>query len=77
VAELSGASVVDASGRTDGQVVHASGASDYHAADLTSTVRVRERLVVDASGGSALEYVGDPALTLNASGGSLVRPVGD
>jgi hypothetical protein len=90
VAELSGASVVVASGRANSQVVHASGASDHRAADLASrtaivgfsgasrgTVRVSERLVVDASGGSVLEYIGDPELTLNTSGGSLVRPVAD
>jgi hypothetical protein len=89
LADLSGASVLVASGRADDQVVHASGASQCRAAELASrtaivelsgashgTVRVSERLVADASGGSALDYIGDPELTVNTSGGSLVRQVG-
>jgi hypothetical protein len=90
VADLSGASVVVASGRTDHQVVHVSGASNYRAADLRSrsatadlsgvsqgTVRVSERLVVNVSGTSFLEYIGSPLVAVNASGGAFVRKIGD
>lgn len=89
VVELSGASVVAASGRTDSQLVQISGASQYHATDLSSrtaviglsgvsrgTVRVSDGLVVTASGGSVLEYFGNPSLTVSLSGGSLVTRIG-
>jgi hypothetical protein len=89
-ADLSGASVVVASGRTDHQVVHVSGASHYRAADLRSrsaaidlsgvsqgTVRVSERLLANVSGTSFLEYIGSPQVTVNASGGAFVRKIGD
>ncbi len=88
--EMSGASDVVASGRADTQEVRASGASAYRARDLDSrlariqlsgasrgVVRVRERLEVDASGASLLEYIGNPALFVSTSGGSLVRQIGD
>ncbi len=39
---------------------------------------VTGRLAVDASGGSTLEYAGDPQLgAVDVSGGSAVRPAGD
>lgn len=83
-------SVVVASGRTDQQVVHVSGASNYRAADVRSrsamvdlsgvsqgTVRVSERLVVNVSGTSFIEYIGSPLVVVNASGGAFVRKIGD
>ena len=88
--EMSGASDAVASGRADTQEIRASGASVYHAPDLDSrvarvqlsgasrgVVRVRERLEVDASGASLLEYIGNPTLSVNTSGDSVVRQIGD
>lgn len=85
---LSGASSLVVSGRADQHELHLSDASRCRApqlqsrrvdADLsgasTGLVAVSESLSVRASGASTLEYIGDPALTLDVSGTSVVRRV--
>jgi len=87
-ARISGASSYSASGIVDDHRVELSGASRCDAEDLVSRevtaslsgacyclVRVHDRLVVNASGASTLEYIGDPAVAVNVSGGSVVRPL--
>ncbi len=87
-ARISGASSYSASGIVDDHRVELSGASRCDAEDLISRevtaglsgasyclVRVHDRLVVNASGASTLEYIGDPAVALSVSGGSVVRPL--
>jgi hypothetical protein len=87
-ARMSGASSYGAAGIVDDHRVELSGASRCDTEDLVSRevtaslsgasyglVRVRDRLVVNASGASTLEYIGDPAVALNVSGGSVVRPL--
>jgi hypothetical protein len=86
---ISGASSLEASGVADAHFTVLSGASRLEAPDLRSRVvtatlagachallRVSDSLVATASGGSTLEYFGDPALVTDVSGGSLVRRVG-
>lgn len=86
---LSGASSLEASGAADVHFTLLSGASRLEAPDLHSRVvtatlagasqarlRVSDSLVAAASGGSSLEYFGDPVLVTDVSGGSIVRRVG-
>ena len=86
---LSGASSLVVSGRADRHELHLSDASRCRAPHLQSRqvaaelsgasnglVAVRESLSVRANGASTLEYIGDPALTLDVSGTSVVRRVG-
>ncbi len=85
----SGFSPVVLSGRADRHELWLSGASRCSARDLLSrrvdaalsgasygVVQVSESLVVNASGASVLEYLGDPQLALSVSGESTVRRVG-
>ncbi len=89
--ELSGGSVAAFAGGADGLRLDVSGGSRLElarllvtSADLTLSggsrgrVTVTGRLAVHASGGSTLEYAGDPQLgAVDVSGGSAVRPAGD
>jgi hypothetical protein len=85
---LRGASTYHAAGVADDHNIDLSGASRCEAGDLVSRettaslsgasyglVRVRDRLVANARGGSVLEYIGHPALEASVSGGSVVRPL--
>jgi len=87
---LSGASFLSASGRVDRTRLDLSGASRCDAPDLRSRtlkadvsgashafVRVWDSLVVNASGASILEYLGDPTVSASVSGGSIVRRAGE
>ena len=82
---VSGASVVDVWGASDGAFVTASGASRYDALDLeTLDVRVnvsgasearvwaRDYLDADASGASRVRFKGHPLVTARVSGASTV-----
>jgi hypothetical protein len=86
---FSGASSFTASGRADHHVMVLSGASHCDAPDLRShsviatvsgasyaLVSVSQALTAVASGGSTVEYFGDPVVAMTVSGGSLVRRVG-
>jgi hypothetical protein len=86
---LSGASTLEASGVATAHVTAVSGASRVETADLRSRtvvatvsgasyglVRVSDSLAATASGGSRLEYYGDPVVVSEVSGGSTVRRVG-
>jgi hypothetical protein len=86
---LSGASMLTAAGECAVLEIRLSGASRADTAALRSRqviadlsgasyglVRASESLVVNASGASTLEYLGDPLLVSNTSGGSVVRRVG-
>jgi hypothetical protein len=86
---VSGASSLEASGVATTHVTAVSGASRVEAPSLrsrtvTATVsgasdallRVRDSLVVTASGGSSVEYYGDPVVVSEVSSGSTVRRVG-
>jgi len=86
---LSGSSVASISGSVDRLELHLSGASLFGASELYSRVafaslsgvcqgriRVSDRLEAHASGGSVLEYLGDPVVVSSVSGGSVVRRVG-
>lgn len=86
---FSGASSFNASGVADSHVMVLSGASRCDAPDLNSRnliatlsgassglVRVSDSLAATASGGSILEFYGDPVVVTNVSGGSVVRHAG-
>ena len=89
--DVSGASVVDLMGSAARLRLDVSGGSHLDLpqlitqdADLTlsggsrGSVIVTGTLSVDASGGSQLEYAGDPRLgSIDVSGGSAVEPAGD
>jgi len=86
---LGDASSLVVAGRADRHDLHLAGASRCRAEELRSRfvnaelsgasnaiVSVSDTLYVRASGASTLEYIGDPALTLDVSGLSVVRPAG-
>ena len=88
--EVSGASAVGLAGSADGLRLEASGGSRLELFQLTAQtadlsvsggsraeVTVTGKLDAEASGGSRIEYAGDPQLgTIDASGGSAVEPAG-
>jgi hypothetical protein len=87
--QLSGASSAELSGRADRHELRLAGASHCRASGLLSRrvsatlsgassarVSASESLVVEASGVSSLEYLGEPVLTTQLSGNSSVRRVG-
>lgn len=83
-----GSKITIGAGSVTEQYVTASGGSDYDAAGVQSQVAtvtmsgggeakvaVSESLQAEASGGSRVEYSGNPSVTQNASGGGEVRSV--
>ena len=88
--EVSGGSAVELGGSAARLALDASGGSHLGLPDLTAQdadltlsggsrgeVLVTRTLNVEASGGSRLEYAGDPELgNIDASGGSVVQPAG-
>lgn len=89
--DVSGASVVDLMGSASGLRLDVSGGSRLDLPRLTAqdadlslsggsrgSVLVSGTLNAEASGGSRLEYAGDPQLgSIDVSGGSAVEPVGN
>jgi hypothetical protein len=85
--DLSGASHLELWGSADDITIKASGASNVRLPDFPVTsaevdlsgashavISVSDRMDVNLSGGSGLEYSGDPKLgSLNVSGGSTIR----
>lgn len=82
-----GGAIAEVAGEVDRQTVDVGGGGDYRAAELSSkraeisahggteaSVRVRDELHVEASGGSIVTYYDDPTVDANASGGSRVDP---
>jgi Putative auto-transporter adhesin, head GIN domain len=88
--EVSGGSTIQLGGSAVKLALDASGGSHLGLPDLTAQdadltlsggsrgeILVTGRLDAEASGGSRLEYAGDPELgTIDASGGSAVQPAG-
>lgn len=81
-----GASTVTAAGRSTHQEIVVSGASTYDASGLASrsvtvdasgasrvVVRVSETLHAHVSGGSLVEYIGDPVVTIDGPSHAVVR----
>jgi hypothetical protein len=86
---VSGVSRLTAAGRADRQSVLIAGVSRYDAEDLASrtveidvtglssaVVRVSERLTGSASGGSVLEYIGNPVVDVAVDFLSTLRKIG-
>jgi hypothetical protein len=86
---FSGGSRGTFSGRAAEQVVRVSGGGRYHAGEVESnttlinlsggaggTVWVKKSLNATLSGGSILEYYGDPQVTEQLSGGSRIQNIG-
>ncbi len=85
--DLSGASKMELRGSGDDITIKASGASDVELPEFPVTtaevdlsgasravINVSDRMDVDLSGASGLEYIGDPKLgSLNVSGGSTIN----
>jgi hypothetical protein len=85
--ELSGGSALDLAGSASGLRLGASGGSRLDLLELpvenaelelsggsSGLVTVAGMLTVEASGGSRLEYAGDPQVSVDTSGGSAVEP---
>lgn len=88
--DMSGAAEAYMEGRATRLDADLNGASELNAYDLTTResdfelsgaseaeVRVRDRLKVDASGGSVLRYKGDPSREIERSGGASIRRSND
>lgn len=87
--DLSGATIVDATGRTGHQEIRIAGVSRYDARDLQSrttrvdiagpshaTVRVSDLLEGTAVGGAMLEYIGNPTVHVRVDLISTLRRIG-
>lgn len=88
--EVSGGGNALIAGQVNEQNINLSGSSDYDARDLRSqsatiemsgggeaTLWVHNSLEANLSGGSLVQYFGNPEITEDLSGGSSLEPMGD